>query len=174
MNLKTEETLGSTKFVSWCLLIIFILQLGEMLITFIKSLSYPEAYQEFYMGLDLSSLYSQSIVYYSLLITLLLVQIVLKIGVVAYIIKMLKDLKLDSPFSFVTAKAIERITYLIIALAVVIWGTEFFSGWLVEKNVSSGNESNTLEFMLLAGILYIFSQIFKRGVELQSENEMTV
>jgi hypothetical protein len=174
MNLKMEETLGFTKFVSWAVLIIFILQLGAMLITFIKSLSYPEASKELYMGLNLSSLYSQSIVQYSLLIILLLVQIILKIGVVAYLIKMLKDLKLDSPFSFVTAKNIERITYLIIALSVVIWITDFFSGWLVEQSVSSGIESTSLEFILLADVLFIFSQIFKRGVELQSENEMTV
>jgi hypothetical protein len=83
-------------------------------------------------------------------------------------------LKLDSPFSFVTAKNIERITYLIIALSVVIWITDFFSGWLVEQSVSSGIESTSLEFILLADVLFIFSQIFKRGVELQSENEMTV
>ena len=39
------------------------------------------------------------------------------------------------------------------------------------------HEDSTLisgDFIFLAGIVYVFSQIFKKGVEIQSENELTV
>jgi hypothetical protein len=38
----------------------------------------------------------------------------------------------------------------------------------LQENLISG------EFILLAGVVFVFSQIFKKGVEIQSENELTI
>lgn len=174
MNLITEQTIGFTKFLSWGVFIIFLLQTAAMVVSYISSLSYPNASYDFYLDLDLSYLYNQSVSHYSVLVLFIVIQMLIKISVVAFIIKMLKDLKIDSPFSFLIARSIEIISYLIISLWVIIWITNFYSAWLVEQNLSLEASSTTLEFILLAGVLFIFAQIFKKGVEIQSENEMTV
>ena len=34
--------------------------------------------------------------------------------------------------------------------------------------------SQNLQFFLLAGVIYVVGQVYKRGVELQSENDLTI
>ena len=46
------------------------------------------------------------------------------------------------------------------------WLAERVAG--LEKNYISG------EFIFMAGVVFVISQIFKKGVEIQSEHELTV
>ncbi len=101
-------------------------------------------------------------------------QLLLKIATAIIVIRIFKILKIESPFSIEIANAIEKVSYIIIALWVLTWFTNTFSLWLAENNLTIEINSNSLSFILLAGVLFIVSQIFKKGVELQSENEMTV
>jgi hypothetical protein len=46
--------------------------------------------------------------------------------------------------------------------------------WLSKQAGLSLQDWNGAEFLFVAGLVFIVSQIFKRGVEMQSENELTV
>jgi hypothetical protein len=104
----------------------------------------------------------------------------IKIYFVIKIWKLAKDaltnLNINSPFSSKTSVIFERIVYLIIVIGVI----NFIIGQYVNTlealitNHTKYNFSPDLTYLFGIGILYLFSQIFKRGVELQEENELTV
>jgi hypothetical protein len=53
-----------------------------------------------------------------------------------------------------------------------------YCDWLSKKGVDTSQASQYLdggsEFMLLGGIIYIIALVFKKGIELQSEIDLTV
>ncbi|MFY7911369.1 MAG: DUF2975 domain-containing protein [Emticicia sp.] len=90
----------------------------------------------------------------------------------------LSIMKLNKPFSKEMAIKIERIAWFIFG----VWVVEIFSDSYNKYFLAITNGGNEIEFSLstgfsylyMAGIIYLISQIFKRGVELQEENELTV
>lgn len=53
-------------------------------------------------------------------------------------------------------------------------GNGYFDFISKRTGIDLVNHFNHGEYFFMAGIVYIISQIFKRGVELQEENELTV
>ncbi len=90
----------------------------------------------------------------------------------------LSNMNVQSPFSQEMARKIEKIAWLIF----VCWLIEMAGNLYNKYFLITTNGGNELEFKLstgfsylyMAGIIYLISQIFKRGVELQEENELTV
>jgi type IV secretory pathway TrbL component len=72
---------------------------------------------------------------------------------------------------------IEKISYLIFGIWLLeLFGTAYgrylqtlFTDITVKFSLSS-----EFSYLFMSGIIYLISQIFKRGVELQEENELTV
>lgn len=91
------------------------------------------------------------------------------------IIKVLKKLKNSHPFSRETAHLILKISngffYLGYASILIDFIFEIFKG---EISFSYDLGSQNLQFFLLAGVIYVVGQVYKRGVELQSENDLTI
>jgi len=53
-----------------------------------------------------------------------------------------------------------------------------YCDWLTKKGVTFPDLQPVLsgagEFLLLGAIIFIIAQVFKRGIEIQTENELTV
>jgi hypothetical protein len=101
--------------------------------------------------------------------------LVLKIWEVAK--NALTDINLKKPFSYATAAMIEKISFLIFS----IWLLELVQtayGRYIQTLFNDITEkfslSTEFSYLFISGIIYLISQIFKRGVELQEENELTV
>lgn len=88
----------------------------------------------------------------------------------------LTNININNPFTSSTSIIIERIAHLTIIIGVI----NFIIGQYVialEGLVTDHfkyNFSPDLTYIFGIGIIYLISQIFKRGVELQEENELTV
>jgi hypothetical protein len=83
-------------------------------------------------------------------------------------------IKIESPFTLELTRKLEKISYLLFSISILGYLGSTFAGWLGEKAQQFQNDWDAGEFLFMAGLLFIVSQIFKRGVELQSENELTV
>lgn len=86
------------------------------------------------------------------------------------------NININSPFSSKTSIIIEKIAHLVIVLGVinfVIGQYVFVLDGLVTDHIKY-NFSPDLTYIFGIGLIYLLSQIFKRGVELQEENELTV
>lgn len=89
----------------------------------------------------------------------------------------LTDINLKQPFSYSTASMIEKISYLIFGIWLLeLFGTAYgrYIQTLFTDITVKFSLSTEFSYLFMSGIIYLISQIFKRGVELQEENELTV
>ncbi len=94
--------------------------------------------------------------------------------------EVLEKIKLDSPFTIAVSAKITRIGYLLlggwlISLIAEIDLNEIRGIKGIERVLNDyvGFDAD-ITYLLCAGIVYTIAQIFKRGVELQQENELTI
>lgn len=79
-----------------------------------------------------------------------------------------------NPFKMEVAHTLERISYVLFGTWVVGKVGNAYTGWLLKITGELFGSWVSGEFVLMAGLVYIISQVFKRGVEIQNENELTV
>lgn len=91
------------------------------------------------------------------------------------VIKILKRLKSDSTFSMEIYFLISRIAKLALLIGSVSFLTsiinELIKGTL---SISADLNSKNFQFFLVAGVVYIIAQVYKRAVNLQAENDLTI
>ena len=89
---------------------------------------------------------------------------------------LLVKLKIQTPFSMEVQKKLEGIAYLLFSVWLV--SNVFWKIYVYYLSKDTGIQLPTSyigdEYIFIAGIVYIISQVFKRGIEIQSENELTV
>jgi hypothetical protein len=90
------------------------------------------------------------------------------------VITALSKFKLADPFTAEVAGRLEKISIVAFGTWVVTMIYNAHNWLLVKRTGEVMGEWLSGEFIFLVGIVYIFAQVFKRGVEIQSENEMTV
>jgi hypothetical protein len=94
--------------------------------------------------------------------------------------KLVKDtitnLNIIRPFSAEISINIEKIAYLMIVISLVDFFTQQYVSLLevLTTNQIKYNFSLDLTYIFVIGIVYLISQIFKRGIEIQEENDLTV
>lgn len=92
------------------------------------------------------------------------------------VVDLLQKLRLQSPFTMLVTEKLEKIAYLLLAIWVIMSLIgKTYSHYLVEYiKIESPVITSGDEYLFISGMVYIISQIFKRGVEIQEENELTV
>ena len=89
-------------------------------------------------------------------------------------IKIFSKIKLMNPFKMEIALTIEKISYVLFGIWIVSILSSVNSKWMLKWTGEYFGNGILNEYLFMAGLVFIISQIFKRGVELQSENELTV
>jgi len=92
-----------------------------------------------------------------------------------------KKLNINSPFNEQLGRALFNIGYLSLGIGLFSWWGNNFSNWLkmignpvVRQNFENVKFEGGDIWLFMAIILLIFGMIFKKGIELQSENDLTV
>ena len=92
------------------------------------------------------------------------------------VFELLSKLKLQTPFSIEVEKKLERIACLLLGVWIVssiFWKT--YTYYLSQSTcIQLPAINNGDEYLFMACIIYIISQVFKRGIEIQEENDLTV
>ncbi|MFZ6664675.1 DUF2975 domain-containing protein [Peijinzhouia sedimentorum] len=165
--------------IAWVIFIGFCIKTGALIFSALVSFFInPAGASDLYLGLDLSNLFDYDKWHYGLLISL----VVFISGLQAYIfyllIKIFMKLNLVQPFSQEIAKLITKISYVALEIAILHIIVSGYSDWLVKREVIIPSLHDYLggasEFLLLGGIIFVIAQIFKRGLEIQAENELTI
>jgi hypothetical protein len=73
---------------------------------------------------------------------------------------------------------ISRISYVALGVGILTLTANGYSEWLINGGVALPTLQQYLgggaEFLFFAGIIFFIAQVFKKGIEIQSENELTV
>jgi len=154
----------------------FSIECGSQLISFIISFSNPEFAKKMYLANQgIFELRNLNLTYFYFTKSLVIVFAGLKAHIWYYLFDFLHKLKLKNPFTDEVATKIQNISYLLLSLWIMAEiGNGYFNYVSKHTDIDLVNHFNHGEYFFMAGIVYIIAQIFKRGVELQEENELTV
>jgi fatty acid desaturase len=177
MKSKTETILTVSKFLTLAGGIWYSILCGSQLLQLIASFINPEWAEHTYEAdLNIFSIREHSIEFYVCAMCLIIAASALKALVWFVVFKLLSKLKLQTPFSMEVQKKLERIAYLLLGVWIV--SSIFWETYIYYLSKSTGMHLPTNnrgdEYLFMAGMVYIISQIFKRGIEIQEENDLTV
>ena len=171
--MKTEKILKTMHILSWIVFIGLCIKTGAILISYFVSIGNPEAAKNLYAGLDLSEYYNHSFRQYTFIVSYKVALFATEAYIAYLVTKLLTSLSLEKPFNIEVQKLMQSISYSIFnlwILAMIHNSHVQFIG----KRYQFSMDLFSSDFLFLAGVIFIFSQIVKRGIEIQSENELTI
>jgi hypothetical protein len=171
---RTEQILSVLHILAWIAFIGYAIEAGAVLVSFAVSCVNPEAAKNLYLKLDFRHLRQFNMLYYSGSVLFMIVLSVMKSYVWFLVIKTLQKINLVSPFTKEVANMLERISYLLFSIWLIGMLSNGYTASLFKLTGELFGTYITGEFVFMAGLIFVISQIFKRGVEIQSENELTV
>lgn len=175
IEMKTHQILEILKVVAWILFIGLCINTGAMLISFLISLFVnPEGAKNLYLGMNMSELLAYGKWHYITMASLIVILSGLKAYLLFQVIKIVSKINLSHPFSPYIAGLISKMSGIALQIGITAFIAITYAKWLMKKGVHFTFEGGEVEFLFLAGILFVIAIVFKRGIELQSENELTI
>lgn len=180
MKTTTKRILTVMHILAWIIFIGVSINAGAVIVSFIAAhIGGMEAAKKMYLQLDFSSLYYFSKAHYNTLMSLMIFITILKATIFYVLITIFMKINFVQPFSTVVSKLISRIAYIALAIGLLTLCANHYCDWLhgaqkvylppLYEYLGGG-----AEFLLLGGTIFMIAQVFKRGIEIQSENELTV
>lgn len=131
-----------------------------------------------YLILDLSELFTQSEIYFGLLFGLAIGVNGLKAYTFYLITVIFQYLNLHKPFSQEISSLISKISYYIFAVGILGAIANGVNQDLAKQGFPVENAweywDDYSAFLMMAAVVFVIAQIFKKGMEIQSENDLTV
>lgn len=171
---KTETILVIMNVLAWITFVGLMIEAGAILVTFVIGLANPEMVPKLYKGMDWVSLRQYDVWYYTGIITMKAAILILEAYTVYMVIKVLSTIKMTNPFTMEVAKRLENIAYTLILVWVAILIYNGQLKWLAKDVADLEGKELSTDLIVYAGLVFVISQIFKKGVEIQTENELTV
>jgi Protein of unknown function (DUF2975) len=177
MKTRTEKILVVLRILAFMGAVGYSINWGAQLTHFVASFINPEwAKRTYQVNMDIFNIREKSIWFYAYAMCLTIAVSALKATIWYVVFTLLTKLKLQTPFSMEVEKKLESIAYL--SLGVWIVSSIFWSIYayylLQDTGIHLPANSNGDEYFFMAGVIYIVSQVFKRGIEMQEENQLTV
>jgi hypothetical protein len=182
MEITSKQILKALNILSWIIFIGICVRTGGYIFNTIFLLtSNPFGSHYFWEGADLSRLLEFDRGYFMVIALLMIIVSVLKSLMFYCIVKILhnKKLNMDQPFSKEVCSLIFMLSYISLAIGLFSGWAAGYSEWFVKKGVlmpslQSMHVDGADAWWFIAIILFVIGHIFKRGIEIQTENELTV
>lgn len=176
---NTQVIFSTVHILFWIAFIGLCIKTGAIIISFLVSLFInPEGAQNLFEGLDLSALFESDKGHYILFVALLIALSGLKAYMAYLVIRLFSKIDIKQPFNTTASGLITNISGVALNTGILAIIGDIYIKWLYKKPVDLHNLYQHLdnggEILFLAGIIFVIAKIFKKGVEIQSENELTV
>jgi hypothetical protein len=162
--MKTKSLLIILNVLTWIVFVALLIKAGAMLFLYGYSLIKPEVAGHLYKGLNMLDLRQTDFLRYSALSIGFASLPAIQAYIAHIMIGIFTKMNLESPFTLETADRLRTISLLILGLWVATFVTKLLGGTL----------SLTTDHLFMAGLTFLISEIFRRGVDMQSEQELTV
>ncbi len=182
IKIGSKQVLLILRIICWIIFVgVFIDAFGYIFAS-VYTMTYNSANAKtFWPGNDLSHLYAYDKGHFLAVATFMCIVGMLKASMFYAIIKILQDksLSLSQPFSKKAASFITLMGFLALGAGLFSeWGVSYIE-WLVKKGIQMPdiyylNLSGGDVWIFMAVAFFVVAQVFKRGIEIQTENELTV
>lgn len=164
--------------VAWLIFVGLSIEAGGLLVNFFFSLYNPEFVQNLYQKLDLSEMYKESRLVFFGVYSFILIISILKAFLFYIVIMLMHKMDLTKPFNTYVSKQILKITYYTLSIGLL----SYIARQLVKNLMHHGFVLDNLNqfwvdseaFIVMGAVIYIIATIFKKGVDIQNENDLTV
>ncbi len=178
MSTKSNFVFKVLNIVAWIIFVGLCIEAGGLIVNFVFSLYKPEFVQNLYQKLDLSEMYSRSKWAFFSMYSFILVISILKAYLFYVVIMLIHKLDLSKPFNRYVSEQIAQISYFTLSIGLL----SHIARQTAKNLLHRGYEIDQLNqfwvdseaFILMAAIVYVIAIIFKKGIELQNENDLTI
>jgi hypothetical protein len=182
IKITTTQILKILYFLSWIIFIGVCIEAGGYIFNaFFTLMLNPAGASKFWQEVDLSGLYNYDRGYFTAFTLLMIIVAILKAVMFYLIVKILHDKKLNlaQPFNRDVGRFISHLSYLSFGIGLFSWWGVKHTIWFVKQGVSMPdiqqlNFGGADVWVFMGVILFVIFQIFKRGIEIQEENDLTV
>lgn len=170
------------RILAWILFIALLVEAGGFVFNILYTLfvNTNEA-RYFWEDVDLSALYKFDPVYFIVETTLMTTAAVMKALIFYFIVKLFEDKKanLEQPFNHYVRRFISKVGFIALGIGAVSHLAANHVKWFEKKGVEMpGTQHLGIDgadvWIFMGVILLVIAQVFKRGIEIQTENELTV
>jgi hypothetical protein len=164
--------------VAWLIFVGLCIEAGGLIVNFFFSLYKPEFVQNLYQKLDLTTMYKESRLAFFGIYSFILTISILKACLFYIVIRLMHKMNLSKPFNTFVARQISQISYYTFSIGLL----SYIARQLTKSVMHHGFVTDSLSqfwadsqaFILMGAIIYIIATIFKKGVDIQNENDLTV
>lgn len=163
--------------ISWVIFVGLSIEAGGLIVNFVFSIFKPEFVGNLYQKLDLTLMYQQNVWAFYGMYSFVLFIAVFKAMLFYSVIDLLHKIDLAKPFSSFVSKKILQISYFTFTIGIFSHIAKQIAKYLshhfeIDKLNQFWVDSDA--FILMAAIVYVIALIFKKGIEIQNENDLTV
>lgn len=171
--MRTEKLLKTMYVFVWLAFIGLCIQAGAILLSYIVSFSNAETSKDLFGGLNLYEYYQYSFYQYSLIIIYKIILFSFEAYIAFLLIHLLKDLDLNNPFTTKVSRLMRKISFSIFYLWIIamIHNTHI---QFIGKKYGFEMDLFSSDFVFLAAVIFIFTQIIRKGIEIKTENNLTI
>jgi len=164
--------------VAWVIFIGLCIETGGLIVNFIFSLFKPEFVQNLYQKLDLTEMYKESKWAFFGIYSLILSISFLKAYLFYIVVRLMLKMDLTKPFNTFVSNQILQISYYTLAIGLF----SFIARQIAKNLMHHGFVTDSLNqfwidsqaFIVMGAVVYIIATIFKKGIDIQNENDLTV
>jgi len=175
MTTQTSFILKAMNVLFWVIFIGLCIKTGAILISFSVSLFVnPAGANNLYLGLNLSNLLAFNKMHYVSIVSYIILINGLKAYIAYLVVKIFLKFKLSNPFDANITSLISEISYVALVTGILAIVASGYSDWLAQKGIVIPQDWGSGEILFFAGVIYIIAQVFRKGTEIQTENDLTV
>ena len=164
--------------VAWLIFVGLSIEAGGLIVNFFFSLFKPEILPNLYQKLDLTLMYKDSKLAFFGIYSFILIISILKACLFYIVIRLMHKMDLSKPFSTFVAKQISQISYFTLSIGILSYIARQSAKNLTHYGyVTDGLNQFWVDseaFIIMGAVIYIIATIFKKGVAIQNENDLTV
>ena len=163
---------------AWVIFVGLCIEAGGLIVNFIFSMYKPDFVPNLYPKLDLTEMYEQSKWAFFKMFSFILFISIMKAVLFYIVIRLINKIDLSKPFNSFVSHQITRISYYTFSIGLLSYIARESARNLLHRGFVTDNLNqfwaDSQAFILMAAIIYIIATIFKKGVEIQNENDLTV
>lgn len=174
--MKTKRIFNVMNVITWIVFIGYCIKAGSIVMVSLISLSgNKNATENLYLGMNLSTLYEFSMNHFILVAILLIAMASLSAYLFYLLIKIFRQLDLNQPFKARVIQLIFRMSTVALVIGIVGLVANSYIHWLrTQVFFTQLDIGNTSAYFFMAGVVFIIATLFKRAMDIQQENELTI
>jgi hypothetical protein len=178
MSITNNIVFKGLHIMAWVIFVGLCIEAGGLIVNFIFSLYKPEFVQNLYQKLDLSEMYERSKWAFFSMYSFILVIAILKAVLFYVVIRLVSKIDLSKPFNSFVSRQISQISYYTLSIGLLSYIARQSAKNLVHRGFVTDNLNqfwaDSQAFILMAAVIYVIATIFKKGIDIQNENDLTV